>query len=263
MRAYAALFAIVTLGPSLAAANPEVCPQLSSGRTTQWPWNGEELWPRCPVATPIVSIAGRCAGGAHCMQPCAATVKSGEFEANYTFTYDAAGRFLSVTGKEGGVDVAVKCLRNADGHLASCESRDETFKYTYKRGRLERAASKYRTHAYSYDDKGRLATEHHRAKYSDWTVAYAYNADGTLAGYTVDDKHNKTQVKLSYERGRLVGLGNTTYTYDDHARVIAEDDRGDYEVHVTYRYDDRGRLIDEVYVSPNSREVTSYRYSCP
>ncbi len=265
-----AIVAVIAIWPRVAGADPEVCTLLDAGRTITWPDDDDELWPRCPVSTPITSMGGRCLDGSRCMRPCASTTKSNDFAGNYAYTYDTDGRFLSVTGTENGiVPVSVTCARDARGRLQTCTTRFQTFRYAYARGRLVSVAGEHETRTFTYDRKGRLKTERIRTKYLDYSTTYTYRADGTLRAYALKTGRDTRKIELDRVDGRLVAIrfpeGTVTYRYDDDGRVVAEEDlqSDGTKYEVAYRYDAMGRLVEQVQTGPVQREVTTYQYSCP
>ncbi len=266
MRTRLALLVISALART-APAEPEVCPLLSSMTPETAYWEGEELWPLCPVASPVLVTGGRCTEGARCMQPCASTVEGPRGSARYAYTYDPSGRFLAMTGNDGVTDVFERCERDAGGHVTKCETKLGTHEYTYQHGRLASAKIFNDTRTYDYDRKGRLARERWRGKYHDMSISYTYAADGTLAKYTTLEAGKPEAVAFTYDHGRRTATtsqaGTTTYSYDERGRVLEEIDReGTYEVKTTYAYDDHGRLVEEIRDSPRGKETTRYRYAC-
>jgi YD repeat-containing protein len=262
------------------AAKPEVCPPLHAAVPILPFWEEEELWPSCPIASPIVSIGGRCLGEAGCMQPCQATVTQNKKVTNDTsYTYDS-GRLVSAKQSlyygDKPLETKFDCQRDKAGHLSSCTTSSGEVKYTYAHGRLARAAERQ----FQFDSTGRLAKE----TWDDGTkIAYSYNRDGTLAKLV----SSQVTTTFTYDHGHLAavrtvpsdptfGVTDIAYTYDDAGRAIGETERrgkhakdssvirfepGPSETS-TYKYDAQGRLVEQSRDAGSSTIVTTYRYDC-
>lgn len=274
---------VIVAHASLAGAEPaEVCPVLSPSLLVPF-WQGESLWPACPVASPIASIAGRCLDGKPgCMKPCAfEELMRDKPLSKATFKYDDDGLLIAstVTSYYGGKprDEVYKCTRDKAGHLTACTG-TSTWKLAYRDGRLAshvviEGGQTTLTMTYAYDKTGRLVTSPSKGTEGASRVTYTYNADGTLAQQLVLYAKSRIANKLTYSKGRLTGVDSksndkqaasskTTYDYDASGRVIAEHEHDDRDVTYSYTYDSSGRLIKMVHEFDGTPYTATFTYSC-
>lgn len=278
---------LLAVATARAEAKPkiEICPELNFAAIVPF-WGGEGLWPACPIASPIVSVGGRCLDGtATCMQACSGAVETdGKPTQESTYTYKA-GRMVSATqvshfGPRAHATTET-CKRDGKGRLVSCKADDgNERKYTYAHGALARVGDR----TFKRDKAGRIVTE----TWGDGTTtAFTYNADGTIASL-VQKSRSTVTTTFSYEKGRLVGRRTepsdpsfapteSTYAYDAAGRVTTETSRrgmaGASPAGTTrfepapaetiiYAYDTKGRLSTQSRDLGRRKIVTTYRYDC-
>jgi YD repeat-containing protein len=293
---------VLCLGTNLAIASPNgpatkpepkankrfdkvaVCPHLPPTHTSAF-WDNEELWPACPVGSPISSSGGRCLDGTTtCMRPCASKISGGGIDDSATYTYDASGRLVSATltrSFEGSKpeQTTNTCKRDKDGHRTSCTSwNGEEETYQYKDGALAgtlttKDGKTNGTSTVKRDENGRVvATTWQLGWLGPYENTMAYNADGTLARYISKNKirQTTTTTTFTYAKGRLVktlikseGGGRSTateitYTDDAAGRVTHEKFTGYGTGTYTYSYDAEGRLVSQ---RADNGVTTTYQYT--
>lgn len=262
---------------AFASPKTEVCPVLRSATPILEMWEGEGVWPACPVASPIQSMGARCVAGkgAGCMQPCSrTTTRDGKLldEAVYTYTKGVLSAVTQTShfGAKPFVQHA-SCTLDGSGHRKSCKSDSGETRYTFAHGLL--AASEYAgaKHQYKRDKANRLVGESWASDGAPVTTTYTYDGD-QLAKIVVADRNTVTTT-FDYAKGRRTGMhtvpsdrsfksSDIAYTYDDAGRVTEETSTGATNEKVTYTYDANGRLAKQVRDLGRDTYTTEYAYSC-
>ena len=127
-------------------ATVEVCPTLSAVTIVPF-WEDEEVWPNCPIASPVLSIGGRCLDGTQtCMQPCSAkrVDDKGKKIESQTFKYEG-GRLVAATNTsyfgDKSMDTKYTCERDSAGRRTKCTGYSE-MSFVYKDGTFTGTLSK-------------------------------------------------------------------------------------------------------------------------
>ena len=152
--------------------------------------------------------------------------KNSNRESLYEYTYDTAGNlvhefhryaFEDEEGVEQAITTTTSCSYNENGQLLSLKTTDkngETTRkeeYTYDEAghKIKEEISydglSWNFRTYTYDEEGKLLTEHHNGETID-TTTYSYNDDGTL--------------KMTEQVGDS-GTFVSAYTYDEHGNRVA------------------------------------------
>lgn len=281
-----AAIVLYLVGASLAVAGPNkksdkvaVCPQLPPRLNSAF-WDNEELWPGCPVGSPISSSGGRCLDGTTtCMRPCGSKVSGGGIDDSATYTYNASGRLVSAAlthSFEGSkpTQTTNTCKRDKDGHRLSCTSWNGEQTYQYKDSALAGTVTKKDgkdngTSTVKRDENGRVvATTWQLGYLGPYEETMAYNADGTLAKHVTKSKALQTTNTFTYANGRLAKMNlkpedgkstDITYTYDAAGRVTEEKFTGYSKGTYTYSNDAEGRLVSQ---KSDDGITTTYEYTC-
>ena len=152
--------------------------------------------------------------------------KNSNRESLYEYTYDAAGNlvhefhryaFEDEEGVEQAITTTTSCSYNENGQLLSLKTTDKNGETTRKEEyTYDEAGHKIKEEisydglswifrTYTYDEEGKLLTEHHNGETID-TTTYSYNDDGTL--------------KMTEKVGGS-GTFVSAYTYDEHGNRVA------------------------------------------
>lgn len=299
MRVHASLLAIV-LSTSVAAAGDaktkkpapakpktvEVCPQLRAVTIVPF-WEDEEVWTKCPIAAPVLSIGGRCLDGTQtCMQPCARTLTNakGEITETNAYTYDKTGHLIGAVNTSHfsgrSMDTKYTCERDEAGHRTKCTGLSGDTTYVHKDNAFVGTVTQSEGKTTAKTIVGRDKTNPDQITMTGWQddrgvtrFDYTYNADGTLATSTSDDPRMKVKQSFTYTGGRLTKLRTepsgggfkpteVTYTYDKAGRVTKETSTGQVNETITYSYDKAGRLTKLVRSTGTSKFTSTYQYIC-
>lgn len=267
-----------TKAPAKKPKTVEVCPQLRAVTIVPF-WEDEEVWTKCPVASPVLSVGGRCVDGTRtCMQPCSAKRVDGKGKTigSDTYAYDKDGHLTAATLTsyfgDKSMETKYGCTYKG-GHRATCKGLSGDTTYTYKGGLFTGTSNESAKTKVTYDKSKRVTATGWIDERGEVGYVYTYNKDGTLATATSKDPRMTVAQTFTYEGGRLTKLHtepsgggfkptDITYTYDSNGRVTEETSTGQVAETVTYSYDSAGRLVKQVRKTSTNTYTQDYSYSC-
>ncbi len=270
--------------PVAKTTTAEVCPAFNTVTIVPF-WEFEEVWPSCPIASPVLSIGGRCLDGTQtCMQPCSAKrvdAKGKKIESQ-TFSYEG-GRLVAAKNTsyfgDKSMDTHYTCERDSAGRRTKCKGYSE-MSFVYKSGTFAGTVSTKDGKTSSKTVVVRDPKNPERITGTAWeddrggvSFKYTYNADGTMVSAASDEPRMSVKQTWTYDGGRRVkqqtvpsGAGfkptDVVYRYDKAGRVTKETSSGQVNEVVDYSYDKTGRLVKQVRDIGTNKFTLTYQYSC-